>query len=151
MSMALFLVGCATQPEQVPMEPVLTYKSTVFDESCASLAKYARAVSIMRDFGVKVEDVDFILPYAPNVPTGTVQRYIYNRAENNPGTTARTIYEECTAMGYDTIMRRFRIEEAAYNFDEKQKALANLDKAKGMKMDTDPSKPTKPKKKVIKK
>ena len=150
MYMAFLLAGCATQPPlQAPMEPVVTYN---FDESCASLAKYARAVAIMRDIGVKVEDVDFILPKTPNIPTGAAKRLVYSRGETDPTTTARTIYGDCVAAGYEPTIARLRIEELAYDYQEKiaiQKKLADANKSK-LTMDQNPGTSNKkPKKKGV--
>ena len=153
MFMALLFTGCATQPSlQAPTEPVATYNSIVFDESCANLAKYARAVSIMRDVGVKVEDVDFILPKTPNIPTGAMKRLVYSRGETDPTITTTTVYGDCVAAGYEPTIERLRIEETAYNFQEKmaiQKKLADSGKSK-LRMDQNPGAvKKKPKKKVV--
>lgn len=128
--MAILVTGCAMQPasQQVPFgEPVVVYAPKVLDDNCASLAKYARAVAIMRDLNVKIDDVDFILKKAPSVPVGTVQRYVYYRSDTNPGKTSTDVYNECVATGYDNIIQRFTHEELIYNMGEERRILDELE------------------------
>ncbi len=127
--MAILLVGCANQQpvQQAPKEPVVVYKQQiVYDETCGSLAKYARAVAVMRDLSVNIDDVDYILPLAPNVTTGSVQRYVYNRADTDPITTSNNIYKECVDTGYYSIIEKFKVDEDAYKIAEKNKIEAEL-------------------------
>jgi len=139
--MALLLSGCAMQPKiQAPSGPVTTYNSDVFDESCASLAKYARAVSVMRNIGVKIEDIDFILPKILPVPFDSLKRLVYSNEKNDPATTSQKIYDQCTSAGYKSTIENLSAEEDIYNARVKeiiQQQLKDLDNAK-LILDADP-------------
>ena len=131
--LALFVAGCATQPKiQVPVEPVTIYKPIVLDEKCAALAKYAKAVAIMRDLNVKIDDVNFVLPKIPNLPVGTIQRYVYYRSDPNSLVTTSDIYTECTTTGYDKLMRRFNVEETVYNLEQETDIKSEIAKKTGI-------------------
>lgn len=134
--MAILVTGCATQPgQQVPKtEPVVASKHVVLDENCAGLAKYVRAVAILRDINVRLEDVDYVLPKSPKLPIGTIQRTVYYRVDTDPNTTSSAIYKECVDMGYDTLIQRYQHEEVIYNIDVETKVKAIIDKQKTKKV-----------------
>lgn len=130
--MAILVTGCATQPglKVPPKEPLVVSRPVLLDENCSSLARYARAVAIMRDMSVKLEDVDFVLLKRPDLPIGAIQREVYYSSDANPNESAAYIYKECVDIGYDSLVGRYNREQSVFESSEKERIKAVLDKKK---------------------
>lgn len=115
---ALILGGCATQQKQVVTEtqpPVFSY---ALEENCVSLAKYVRAVAMMRDIGVKLEDINFVLKKPIDFSVEAIQRRAYYVNDPNPVKTSIDTYEECEKFGYRYTIDKLQREEAIYRYQE---------------------------------
>lgn len=128
-SMALVLVGCSTQPKQEePKAPLVV--SNVIDTECAGLAKYARAVAILRDINVAMEDVNFILPKRTEYPISAIQRAVYFKTDSDPASTSIDIYFDCVTMGYDHTIAKYRKDDAVFIKDQESLIKTELEKIK---------------------
>jgi hypothetical protein len=133
---AIILTGCATQPvprQKELIAPSVVIAPVVLDEKCAELAKYVRAIAILRDINVPIDDVNYVLPKQPNYPIGTIQRSVYYKIDNSPTMTSVNVYKECVSTGYTAMMTRYETEEIIFNHEQEELVRAALERKKTYK------------------
>ena len=142
------LAGCASNPpapvavvpakvvQQVEPDP----KIVVLDNDCAGLARYARFVAILRDSGVKVEDVSVLATDVPHgLPVLMINKEVYSRPDISPDVGQKNSYEVCRTTGYVKMVDMLGVAEKKFYEDEAARIKKDLadkkaaDKAKKKK------------------
>lgn len=124
LSILMFLTGCATVPTDVPLatEPTVKFsksaqdpKVVILDNNCAELARYARYVAILRDSGVKIEDVTVLTSDTPpGLAVSVINKEVYSRPDVSPDIGQKNSYDVCKSVGYDAISVTLRNAEKRF-------------------------------------
>ena len=133
-SMAI-LSGCASNPPgpsvAVPAKVVQHVepdpKIVVLDNDCAGLARYARFVAILRDSGVKVEDVPVLTTDVPQgLPVLMINKEVYSRPDIAPDVGQKNSYDVCRTTGYTKMVDTLGVAEKKFYEDESARIKKDL-------------------------
>lgn len=112
---ALIITGCATAPDK-PVEINRLGTATSFrisdpapgtisiDENCMALAKFTKAVALLRDAGAGRSDVNQLITLATAFPREPVIQEVYARPDISPQVGESNSYAVCKKVTYEVML-----------------------------------------------
>lgn len=119
--MALCIAGCASYPEQegqiVSPAPIsqAVKPQAVINNDCAAVAKYTKAVVMLKEIGVIYSDVEFILPISPTgIDAEQLRQSAYFVSTGEPSSIAASTYAKCINLTYAETIKQYNQNRELY-------------------------------------
>jgi hypothetical protein len=139
LAVAIALGGCASTQSKIPRTLAEAYASSAvraqatrkvadpLDPYCAELAKYARAVAILRDGGMVAADVGFVVAPRIQIPTGPIVRDVFTRQDFPPAAVEDQAYKSCRAMTFERMVDALTAAEENHLATEMERSKKELE------------------------